>query len=181
MLSGFPSAQFSDGRNLRIVCVEVVLAAAALLFLRARKHDIRPLYPEPTLCGALLGVGLFFVCGLVGEIVTAPFHTPENPGIIEFSFSGVTLSSTILMAMVNGTFEEIFLLGVLVRGLRGFGLSVAIGFPLLVRLLYHLYQGPVGVLWVSVFGVTLSLTYLKTSQLWPPVLAHILWDIVPTL
>ena len=87
----------------------------------------------------------------------------------------------ILVALVNGTFEEVFLLGVLVRGLRGFGLSVAMGLPLMVRVLYHLYQGPAGAAWVASFGVLLTLAYVITRQLWPSVFAHILWDIVPAL
>ncbi len=97
----------------------------------------------------------------------------------EFSFAGVSLASTVLFAMVNGTFEEIFLLGVLARGLRGYGLSVAIGVSLLVRVLYHLYQGPLGAVSVLAVGLTFTLFYLRGEQLWPPVLAHILLDIVP--
>ena len=67
----------------------------------------------------------------------------------------------------------------LVRGLRGFGLSVAVGVPLFVRLLYHLYQGPVGALWVMAFGLVMTLFYVRSGDLWPPVFAHILGDIVP--
>lgn len=181
VFAGFPEAQFSDADNIWLVCIEFVLAGAALLYLRARHFDIRSLYPQPTLRGALLGVGLFLACWLLGATVTALFNAPERPGMIEFSFAGVSLASTILVALVNGTFEEVFLLGVLVRGLRGLGLSLAIGLPLLVRVLYHLYQGPLGVIWVVSFGVTLTLAYVITRQLWPPVLAHVLWDIVPTL
>ncbi len=93
----------------------------------------------------------------------------------------VTLPSLIAAAMVNGTFEEVFLLGFLARGLRGFGLSIALGVPLLVRALCHMYQGPLGVLWVLGFGLILALYYVRWGQLWPPVLAHILWDIVPLI
>jgi membrane protease YdiL (CAAX protease family) len=71
----------------------------------------------------------------------------------------------------------VFLLGVLMRGLRGLGLSVAIGVPLLVRVLYSLYQGPVNVVWVLVFGLCFSLAYARKQALWTPLLAHFLWDI----
>lgn len=83
--------------------------------------------------------------------------------------------------MVNGAFEEVFLLGVLLRGLRAHGLSVALGFPLLVRLMYHGYQGPLGLLWILAFGLSLSLFFLRTGRLWPVVFAHTLWDIVPVV
>ena len=91
----------------------------------------------------------------------------------------VTVPVIVLMAMINGTFEEIFLLGFLLRGLRGYGLSVALGVTLLVRLLCHLYQGPVGPIWVMGVGLTFAVYYVRSTQLWPPVFAHILWDIVP--
>ncbi|MBX7228078.1 MAG: CPBP family intramembrane metalloprotease [Burkholderiaceae bacterium] len=181
MLAGFPQARFSDASNIWLIILELILAGAALLFLRSRNFAIQSLYPGPTVRGSLLGVGLFLTCWLLGAVVTALFYSPERPGVIDFSFSGVSLTTIVLVALVNGTFEEVFLLGVLVRGLRGLGLSLAIGLPLLVRVLYHLYQGPVGVVWILSFGLTLTLAYVITRQLWPCVLAHTLWDIVPAL
>lgn len=91
----------------------------------------------------------------------------------------LTLPLIVAFAIINGTFEEVFLLGVLTRGLRRHGLSLAIGLPLLVRVSYHLYQGPVGAVWILTFGLLFALLYVRTGSLWPPVFAHILWDIVP--
>ena len=91
----------------------------------------------------------------------------------------LTLPANVLMAMVNGTYEEVFLLGFLVRGLRGWGLSSALGTMLLVRVMYHLYQGPIGALWVFGIGLTFGIYYVRSGNLWPPVFAHVLWDIVP--
>jgi membrane protease YdiL (CAAX protease family) len=182
VLSGFPEARFSDSGDAWMAFVEAVLAAAALLYLRARNFDIGSLYPQPDVRGTLFGLGLFVAAWLAGIVVTAPFTSPGGPSqLTEFSFSGVSIASTVLFAMVNGAFEEVFLLGVLVRGLRGYGFSIAIGFPLLVRLLYHLYQGPLGAVWVLAFGLTFTLFYIRSSRLWPAVFAHTLWDIVPVV
>jgi len=179
VLSGFPEAKFSDSSNVWMVLVEVILAAAALLYLNARNFDIHSLYPRPNLRGTFLGLGIFISAWIAAALATAPFASSEHPLTTEFSFTGVSLASAILFAMVNGAFEEIFLLGVLVRGLRGHGLSVAISIPLLVRVLYHLYQGPLGAVSVLAVGLTFTLFYLRGKQLWSPVLAHILLDIVP--
>jgi hypothetical protein len=130
VLSGFPEARFSDSGDAWMALVEAVLAASALLYLRARNFDVWSLYPQPDLRGTLFGLGLFVAAWLAGVIATAPFMSPGGPSqITEFSFSGVSIASTVLFAMANGAFEEVFLLGVLVRGLRGYGLSIAIGFP----------------------------------------------------
>jgi membrane protease YdiL (CAAX protease family) len=182
VLSGFPEARYSDSGDAWMVLVEAVLAASALLYLRARNFDVWSLYPQPDLRGTLFGLGLFVAAWLAGVIATAPFMSPGGPSqVTEFSFSGVSIASTVLFAMANGAFEEVFLLGVLVRGLRAYGLSIAIGVPLLVRLLYHLYQGPLGAVWVLAFGLTFTLFYIRNSRLWPAVFAHTLWDIVPVV
>ena len=179
VLADFPVAQFSDSSNIWSICIELILATAAILYLRARGFDVVTLYPHPTLRGTFAGLGVFVLACLVGGLVAAPFARSQVPLTAEFSFAGSSLASTVLFAIVNGTFEEIFLLGVLVRGLRGYGLSIAVGVPLLVRVLYHLYQGPLGVVWILAFGLTFTLVYLRTQKLWPLVFAHILWDIVP--
>lgn len=181
VLAGFPQARFSNAGNAWSIVLELMLAAAALLYLHSRNFDIASLYPAPGVPGTVAGVGIFFASWVIGALVVLPLSDPERAGMTEFSFRGLSLLSIVLFAMANGAFEEVFLLGVLVRGLRGYGLSIALGLPLLVRMLYHLYQGPLGVAWVLAVGFTFTLFYLRLRQLWPPVLAHVLWDIVPVL
>lgn len=180
--AGLPDVQLSNAGNGLTIGLEITMAGVALLFLRWRGFDIASLYPAPTLRLSLLGLGLYCLCWLAGWLATTallPWSVQWRP--VEFSTAEVSLIAIVLLAIVNGTFEEVFLLGVLVRGLRRFGLPVAIGLSLLVRVFYHLYQGPEGAVWVAAFGLTLTLAYVVTRRLWPSVLAHILWDIVPLL
>jgi len=181
VLANFSSPPFSNASLLWMVVVEVMLAASALIFLHMRGFAISTLLPSPSFKGSAIGVALFLVAWLVAELISAPFAIGQPPQPIEamIAEAKVTVPVVVLMAMINGTFEEIFLLGFLLRGLRGYGLSVALGVTLLVRLLCHLYQGPVGPIWVMGVGLTFALYYMRSTQLWPPVFAHILWDIVP--
>jgi uncharacterized protein len=182
VVGGFPAATFSDSGNASILFIEAVLAASALLYLRTLNFDIPSLYPRPDVRGTGLGLVLFVAAWLAGAIATTPLTAPDtHPQVVEFSFTGASIGPTVLFAMVNGAFEEVFLLAVLVRGLRAYGLSIAIGLPLLVRLLYHLYQGPFGAVWVLACGLTFTLFYVRSSRLWPAVFAHTLWDIVPAV
>jgi len=98
---------------------------------------------------------------------------------VQFSSVGMSVGPIVLFAMVNGTFEEVFLLGVLTRGLADRGPVFAAGVSLLVRVSYHLYQGPAGAVWILVFGIVATAYYLRTGRLWPVVFAHILGDVVP--
>ncbi len=181
MLSGFPDSPFSEsGMGWGLGC-ELVLATAALAFLHARGFDIASLAPQPTMKGSLIGLGLFFGAWLLGAVVTWPFEAAQGSQPIDrmVAESRLSMPVVIAFALVNATFEEVFFMGVLVRGLRSHGLSVAIGFPLLVRVLCHLYQGPMGVVWVMAYGLLVSVVYVRRPVLWPLVLSHILWDIVP--
>lgn len=181
MLAGFPDAPFSDAGMVWGLGCELVLAAAALTFLRARGFDIASLAPQPTLKGSVSGLGLFFGAWLLGALVTSMFQDVQGSQPIERMVTESRLSMPVIIAfaLVNATFEEVFFMGVLVRGLRSHGLSIAIGLPLLMRVLGHLYQGPMGVLWILAFGLLFSICYVRRPVLWPLVLAHILWDIYP--
>ena len=61
--------------------------------------------------------------------------------------------------------------------LAGWGSDFAVGASVLVRMLYHLYQGPSGAIFVIGFGLVLSLYFLWKRKLWPLVFAHIFADI----
>jgi uncharacterized protein len=181
VLKSFPTAPFTDANTLWSLCVAVIEASIGVLYLKARGFDISKLVPQPTWLGTGAGFVLFFGAWLLGAIFTSPFAESHSQQPISEIMASSTMSMSVVVAfaMVNGTFEEVFLLGALVRGLRGYGLSLALGLPLLVRVSYHLYQGPVGALWIFAFGAVFTLYYIRFGLLWPPVFAHVLWDIVP--
>ena len=98
-----------------------------------------------------------------------------------FHLSGVPLSHfpklVVALAMVNGLYEETFLAGYLLEGLRKHGIHIALGITTLIRLLYHLYQGPIGAASVTAYGLVVMLFYWRSRLLWPIVFAHTLADI----
>jgi hypothetical protein len=183
VFAGFPTYPFTDGGTLWLVKTELVLAAAALLLLRARGFAVETLYPRPSIVGALQGAALYLGSWLAAAVATAPFSASlaAQPIDTMVSEATVSLGVVVLLAVVYGTFEEVFLLGFLVRGLRGLGLNLAIGISLLVRVLYHLYQGPLGAVSLLAFGLVVTLYFAASNKLWPPVFCHMLGDIVPFL
>jgi len=180
--AGFPSGQgFSDAALLEMIATELVLGALALAFLRFRGHSIRALLPRPSWRGGIAGM-LLFVAALFAWWFVAQFFDASDfksqPIEEMMSHTRVSIGMAVALSLVNGLYEEIFLTGYLLEAFRTYGASVAIGLSTLVRLLYHLYQGPIGAVSIVVFGVVMSLFYWRTRWLWPVAFAHILADVV---
>jgi membrane protease YdiL (CAAX protease family) len=184
MGAGFTSEGFSDAAMLLNGGIEVALGAAALFFLSRRGYAVATVYPAPTAAGTLVGIALYVaIVGLDIALATVLPGTgagDDQPIARMVHASHLSLQVVVPMALLNGAFEEVFLLGVLMRGLLPrFGVNIAFATMLLVRLLYHLYQGPAGAVMVLGLGALLGLFYLRTGRLWPVVFAHVLCDIVP--
>lgn len=126
VLSGFPPAVFTDSGNAWGIGVELVLGGAALLFLRSRGFDIQSLYPQPSMSGTFTGLALFFAGWIVGGLAASLFQVAGARQMADFSFTRLSLVWILAFAMVNGAFEEIFLLGVV--WVLGIGLTLAVGY-----------------------------------------------------
>jgi membrane protease YdiL (CAAX protease family) len=171
---------FTDGGIYEMVVLEFVCAAISVVILRLRGYDVASLVPEVTLRDTLLGLLLMVVGNLVANLAVDPFWAGHAEQPIERIAHATAVSgpAVLVLGFVNGTFEEVFLLGFLQRGLQARGLSIALGVTLLVRVLYHLYQGPLGALSVLAIGLVQGLWYARFKRLWSPVFAHVMWDIV---
>lgn len=177
--SALPERSFSDSSFLGLIIFEVIFAAAAIMYLRAHGYDLAHLIPIPSPKGCLIGFVLFMVASLISlliKIVLEKFHSGIQP--IETMVASATISfiPLVVASIVNGLYEEIFLIGYLQRTLEGVNTVFAISISLTVRLLYHLYQGPVAAFSLIGYGLVLSLFFLKKRELWPIVFAHILTD-----
>lgn len=170
---------FSDAGMVHLILMEAFLAMGAVWVLRLRRYPLERLKPQPTRLDSLLGLCVFVAAELVGMgIVNAFPHAEYERQPIVAMTEGVHLSGVLVLvtSIVNGLYEETFLMGYLVDAFRPSGASFALGVSLLVRMSYHLYQGPIGVVSVLGFGVVVGLFYLRTGRLWPVVLAHMLAD-----
>ena len=88
-------------------------------------------------------------------------------------------ASIAAISIVNPCFEELLVLAYVVQALRKrFGLTVAVNVSLTIRLLYHLYQGPLVVIPIAVFGLAATLVYVRMGRLWPVIVMHGILDFV---
>jgi membrane protease YdiL (CAAX protease family) len=73
----------------------------------------------------------------------------------------------------------VFVVGYIIAALTPVrGMWTAINVSTGVRLLYHLYQGPIGILSVVPMGLLFGYAYARTRLLWPLIFAHIVIDII---
>ena len=180
--SGFPrGATFSDSSFIELIVMEFVFGALALVLLRARGYPLGRLLPSPSWQGCLAGIAVFLAATILWFTVAQVFPASEysrQPIADMVSGPKISLPLVIAVSMINGLYEETFLVGYLVQGFRASGPAFAIGVSLLVRVMYHLYQGPIGTVSVLVFGIVVTLFYWRTGKLWPVVFAHTLADAV---
>ncbi|WP_052134430.1 CPBP family intramembrane glutamic endopeptidase [Collimonas arenae] len=181
--AGFNGGAFTDANLMSTTVIEIIFGGIAFLILYVRGFAISTLYPTPSLTGIAVGIATYVVALGAVWIFTVPFTSSQGAQPIDsmVAQASVSLSTVVLSALINGAYEEIFLLGFLLRGMRGYGLSIAMGVSLLVRVLYHLYQGPLGAVSIFAFGLVLSLNYVRTGSLFSAVFAHVLTDIIPFL
>jgi len=83
------------------------------------------------------------------------------------------------VSVINAAFEEIFVSGYVITALKPLrGPTFALNVSVAIRVLYHLYQGQLGVLSVLPLGLIFAYWYVRTGRLWPLVVAHAIADIV---
>jgi membrane protease YdiL (CAAX protease family) len=180
--AGFEVAgAFTDAAFLQTILLECSLAAVALWYLALRGYSVRRLLPSPTWWGTVLGALLCAACLLAWNLVglaISPGDYAAAPIARAMAGSRPSVVMVVAASVVNALYEETFLVGYLLRGFAPFGAALALGLSVLVRLLYHAYQGPVGALAVVVFGLVVGVFYWRTRLLWPVAAAHAMQDIV---
>jgi membrane protease YdiL (CAAX protease family) len=168
---------FSDSGLAVIIVMELMLGSVAAAVLWVRSYPLPTLLPRPSWGGlgiaAVLYMAVSACSGLISVAVSGHMAQPVADMVAS---AHVSLYTLIPLSLVNGTYEEVFLLAFLQRGLRRLGASNAIGITVLVRLLYHTYQGPVGVMSVLAYGLVVGLYYWRSGRLFPVIAVHVAAD-----
>ena len=87
----------------------------------------------------------------------------------------IALQLVLVTSVVNGVYEELFVAGYVITAMTPVrGMWTANNVSTGIRLLYHLYQGPVALLSIIPLGVLFAAVYWRTRTLWPLLVAHTL-------
>lgn len=176
---------YNNAALIGVLVFELVQSVVLVWFLRIRGWTLEKLGLTVSLRSSLLGLALLVVTyGLwIGVQVVASWALPAEMEAAAARYpsaaSDISMGLVILASVVNGIFEEVFVAGYVIAAVTPVrGMWTAINVSTGIRLLYHLYQGPIGILTIVPMGVLFGYSYARTRLLWPLILAHIVMDII---
>jgi uncharacterized protein len=175
---------FNNAALVSVVVMEVAQSLFLIWFLRIRGWTLEKIGLRVTLRGTALGLALLVVTYAVIYAVQTvaqllPIDMPAAFRAYPGAAADLSMHLVFLASTVNGIYEEVFVAGYIISALAPVrGMWTAINVSTGIRLLYHLYQGPVGILSIVPMGLIFGYAFARTRQLWPLILAHILMDIV---
>jgi uncharacterized protein len=183
--SGGGGVVFNDAVLIGIVAFEVVQAVFLVWFLHVRGWTLEKFGLHITWRGTGIGwlllLGTYVVAMVAQHLASLALPAQMQAGIERYPVSDpdVNMQLVFIASTVNGMFEELFVAGYIITALRETrGVWTAINVSTVVRLLYHLYQGPIGVVTIVPMGLLYGYVYARTRQLWPLMFAHVLIDII---
>lgn len=174
---------FSAADNYIMLAQQAVCLAAAGIYLWFRRFDFKSWNVRFSL--KAVGIGcLAFLGGAVMmdaySIIVWPLEEIAPFPHMIGSFFGNELVSTVIYAVFNGVYEEIYFLGICLA-VKPEHRKWAVPFSLLVRVSFHTYQGMFSALGIGVlFGLYFYLLYRrsKDKNLLPFFVAHMWGDII---
>lgn len=113
------------------------------------------------------GIGQLFPsvrAGLDGMEAYRPANPPD-------------LMAVLVASLVNPVFEEVFVCGYVISALSArFGQTAAVNTSVVIRGLYHLYQGIEALPFHLAYGLIQAYTFVRLGKLWPLIVSHALLD-----
>src|SRR5579859_4427565 len=180
------AGDFSQGRLLRTVAAEVVLALCFVPWLmRRRGWDPGRVASRPSVGDAGRGI-LLWVAGYAAYLTSVTACVVLWPQTLaqlrQFApRSSAAVWVVILVSIINPVFEEFLFLGYAVPRLECFGLPVACLVSIALRTMLHAYQGLIAIVGILPLAIIFTLYYARTRRFWPVVTAHLIFDAVGLL
>ena len=172
---------------LRLLASELIIGALIAYLLKTRAWTFSRLGLLPArrdlAWGLVLIVASYFayyaVWFAVANLWSGFAHAVASTHLVA---RGIPLPVSVAVSIVNPIFEEVFVCAYVIAALKDrFGTTAAINVSMAIRLVCHLYQGPVGVVSIVPIGLVYGFYFARTGRLWPVILAHGVEDLLGLL
>lgn len=169
---------------IQVIVYELPVGAALFAFLRLRGWSLERLGVRFSATETLVGFGLAFFAEIACYVplIAVALAFPASMEAMSASQAtpaGFGLLTVIALSIVNPVFEETFVCGYVITVLKARSdASTAVTISTAIRLLYHLYQGPLAFFGIVPFGLVVSWWYARSGRLWPVIVAHGIGDFI---
>jgi membrane protease YdiL (CAAX protease family) len=179
--------QINNGRVLSVVIMQLLVMAFAFWVGRIRGWSFATLGSRISWKGTGAGVLLFVVtalailfCIVLTNVIAPGARVP--PHVVNGVTVGrLTLPFILLFSLINPIYEEVLGTGYFIHSLQRHGMLPAVVASALFRSFLHSYQGLDAVVIVLPIGLVFGFFYWRWRQLWPLIVAHVVFDIWPLL
>jgi membrane protease YdiL (CAAX protease family) len=173
--------QITNSLVLWVVIMQLLVMAFAFWVGRIRGWSLATLGARLSWKGTGAGVLLFIAttlailfCIVLTNVIAPGARNPTQTGV---TVSGLTLPFLLLLSFVNPIYEEVLGTGYFVFALQRFGMLPAVLASALFRTFLHSYKGLDAIIMVLPMGLVFGFVYWRWRQLWPLVVAHVIFDI----
>lgn len=165
---------YDDRRLWTIIGIELVCGTLAVLLLRARgwklsDFGLRISMPL-TIAGMLLFIGANITIAILFEAFRAMSGT--DPSALTTPVAEATWFPFLLFILIDPLYEETFEVAYNVEATKIDGAAFGITLSATIRLVCHLYQGPIAPLTILPLGIIFAAVYWKWRRVWPLAVAH---------
>ncbi len=165
-----------------LLVYETIALTVLVIFLRIRNYDFASLGLQFRWSDLLIAIGLYLACYAlyIPSWIIYSHVFPDSAHQLAFTASArsqITLLPIVLVSILNPIYEELLVLGYVMQKLRSnkyiyLGLAVSI----FIRVAYHVYQGPMALIFIFPVGLVFGVWYFYQERLWPVILVHMAMD-----
>lgn len=178
------SAPITENYLLFLIIYEPIILLAVFWFLKQRGWLFADFKLQPSLRTTGYGI-LLAGCAYISYVAVWRIVSFIAPGLLKVISQATLVSNNInfiyilAVSVINPLFEELLVVGYVVSALKQVkGVTVAVVISVVIRLLYHLYQGPLAVMSMIPLGMIFGYWYAKRGKLWSVIVAHVLFDFI---
>ena len=173
---------FTNAQLVSTICYEILFMMLAFAFLKVRDNQIE--WSSNTGLWKLIGKSIFlFLLYYITYILLIIIVNSIFPQIKSSMYPQINMESNLnlilvlSLSIVNPIFEEMVVVGYIIPTLiPRIGILYAINISVLIRFLYHLYQGPIAAISIIPMGIIFAILYIKWKNIWPLIIVHGILD-----
>jgi membrane protease YdiL (CAAX protease family) len=172
------AGEFTDRGALTLVILELSGLAITFWIARVRGWSFRSFGLQPAWRSTGTGI-LLLIAAASARYVSAVLANAMFPGAVRLLpvASHVSLPMLVLTLAINPVYEEMIETGYFVRSLERYGMWCAVLASALFRASLHAHLGVNAIVVVFPIGLVFGFVYWRRRQLWPLVVAHVLFDL----